>query len=87
MSDDSAIEFPCRFPIKIMGHATETFDVEVVAIVRRHCPDLAEGSVRTRASKEGRYVSVTVTVMATSQAQLDAIYQDLTASELVLMAL
>jgi putative lipoic acid-binding regulatory protein len=84
---DSIMEFPCQFPIKIMGLAEENFDLLVVEIVRRHAPDLSEGAVSSRLSREGKYVSITVTVTAQSRQQLDNIYLDLTAHEKVLMAL
>ena len=87
MSDDSIIGFPCEFPIKVLGNATDTFDLEIATLVRRHVPDLSEGAITSRPSKSGNYLSVTIVVRATSQAQLDAIYLELTASELVIMAL
>ena len=83
----SLLEFPCQFPIKIMGAADAGFDDLVVGIVRRHVADLGEGAVSTRASRGGRYLAVTVTVTATSQAQLDGIYRELSAHERVLMVL
>ncbi len=85
--EDTLLEFPCDFSIKAMGLATPDFDALVVEIVRRHAPDLGEGAVQCRASKEGKYLSVTVTITATSKQQLDSIYQDLTDHELVLMSL
>ncbi|HEX22492.1 MAG TPA: DUF493 domain-containing protein [Chromatiales bacterium] len=84
---DSAIEFPCDFPVKAMGLASKTLHLTVLEIVRKHAPDTADTALKTRPSSNGKYVSVTVTVHATSQTQLDAIYTDLTASEQVLMAL
>jgi putative lipoic acid-binding regulatory protein len=88
MSDEeSPLQFPCEFPIKAMGKSGCDLDMVVVEIVRRHVPDLSEGAVRSRASAQGKYVSVTVTVNATSRAQLDAIYQDLVDCETVIMAL
>lgn len=84
---DTLLEFPCDFPIKAMGLAVEGFDLQVTELVRRHAPDLGEGAVRTRPSQGGKYLAVTITVRATSRAQLDAIYQELTACEAVLMAL
>ena len=87
MSQESIIQFPCDFPIKAMGLAAEGFDAVVVGIVRRHTPDLGEGAVTKRPSANGKYVSITVTVRARNQAQLDAIYLDLTACEQVLWAL
>ncbi|MEJ2529313.1 MAG: DUF493 domain-containing protein [Gammaproteobacteria bacterium] len=84
---DTLFEFPCEFAIKAMGLATPEFDALVVEIVRRHAPDLGEGAVATRPSKNGKFLSVTVTINATSREQLDAIYQALTDHELVLMSL
>lgn len=85
--EKALLEFPCDFPIKIMGRAGDDFEALVVGIVRGHAPDLGEGAVRTRDSSGGKYVSVTVTVRATSRRQLDDIYRELTACEQVLMAL
>lgn len=86
-TEESPLKFPCKFPIKAMGKAGCELDVTVVEIVRRHAPDLTEGSIRTRASGQGNYLSVTVVINATSREQLDAIYQDLVDCEDVLMAL
>ena len=87
MSRDSAIEFPCEFPIKIMGRDTPDFRGTVRAIVEKHAGDVADDRVQSTLSRNGRFVSVTVTITATSQQQLDAIYHDATAHEDVLMAL
>ena len=84
---DALFNFPCEFPIKAMGKSDCDLDIIVVEIVRRHAPDLSEGAIKTRASSNGNYVSVTVTVIATSRRQLDAIYQDLVDCEAVIMAL
>lgn len=70
-----------------MGLAAGDFDALVVTLIRRHAPDLGEGAVRTRLSREGKYMSVTVTIEARSRVQLDDIYRELTAHERVLMAL
>lgn len=89
MSDEqeSPLKFPCQFPIKAMGKSDCNLDMIVVEIVRRHAPDLHEGAIRSRTSGKGNYISITVTVNATSRAQLDAIYQDLVDCKAVLMAL
>ena len=83
--DETLLEFPCDFPIKAMGKAADDFDSHVVQIVRKHTDDLAEGSVTTRPSTNGNYLSVTVVVHATSKRQLDDIYLDLTASDRIIM--
>ncbi len=85
--EDSLFEFPCEFPIKIIGKADCDLDAVVFTLVRPHVPDLGEGAIRSRISKEGRYQSVTLTITAQSRAQLDAIYLALTSSEYVIMAL
>lgn len=84
---DTLMDFPCDFPIKAMGQSDSQFEALVVSMVRKHAPDLGEGAVRSVDSKGGKYLSVTVTVRATSREQLDNIYRELTACEQVLMAL
>jgi putative lipoic acid-binding regulatory protein len=61
---DTIIEFPCQFPIKVMGKAEGDFDAMVVEIIRKHVPDLTDFAVKSRLSREGRYVSVTITIEA-----------------------
>jgi putative lipoic acid-binding regulatory protein len=84
---EGLFEFPCQFPIKVMGKTSDDFDALVVEIIRRHVDDIKEGAVISRPSKAGNYTAVTVMIEATSRAQLDAIYQGLTANPAVLMAL
>ena len=71
----------------LMGKNCDGFEAQVVTMVRKHCPGLGEGAVVCRHSKGGKYLSVTVTITATSREQLDNIYYELTACEQVLMAL
>ncbi len=87
MSRDSAIEFPCEFPIKMMGRDSPAFRATVRAIVEQHAGSVADDRVQTALSRSGRFASVTVTITATSQEQLDAIYRDATSHADVLMAL
>ena len=84
---ESLIEFPCEFPIKAMGRADDDFDALVVSIIRRHSPEFTDATVRKRLSRGGKYVSVTVTIQAQSQEQLDKLYMELNTNEQVLMAL
>jgi putative lipoic acid-binding regulatory protein len=84
---ESPLTFPTEFPIKAMGLASPVFEALVVEIIRRHAPDLGESAVYSRTSKSGKYLSVTVTIQATSRSQLDAIYRDVTACPEVLWAL
>jgi uncharacterized protein len=87
MNDESPFQFPCNFPIKIVGVSAPGFQALVVEQVRRHAPDLDEAAVRVRDSRAGRYQSVTVTVHARDRAQLDAIYRDLSAHPQIKMVL
>ena len=84
---DTLLEFPCRFPIKAMGRDEDEFVAHVLNLVTPHYPEITEDDIRTRSSNGGNYISVTITVTATSKLQLDAIYYALTDSERVLMAL
>lgn len=86
---ETLLEFPCRFPVKAMGRTGNGFEAIVVQIIRAHAELWAveDQPVRTNPSKQGNYIGVTVVIEATSQEQLDAIYQDLTDCPDVLMAL
>lgn len=78
MADDTLLQFPCDFPLKVMGATRDGFAQAVVEVVLRHAPDFDSASVEMRPSKAGNYLSLTCTVRATSKAQLDALYMELT---------
>ncbi|MDH5182111.1 MAG: DUF493 domain-containing protein, partial [Gammaproteobacteria bacterium] len=84
---EDLLSFPCRFPIKVMGRHDPQLESEVYRIVRRHVPDLGEGANTLRESAKGNYVSLTVTINATSRQQLDDLYRELSGCELTLMVL
>ena len=71
------LEFPTSFPIKIMGQAEPGFAQAIVDIVRKHAPDYDGETTEMRPSSAGRYLGLTCTITATSQAQLDALYREL----------
>jgi hypothetical protein len=81
------LEFPCRFPIKAMGRNSDDFEDLVERLVLAHAKLWPDEPVRAAPSKEGNFLSVTVVIEAQSQQQLDAIYQDLTDCDQVMMAL
>lgn len=84
---ETLLEFPCKFPVKAMGRNEDGFQALITDIVLSHA-SLYEGEeVTANPSSTGKYVSITVTIDATSKAQLDSIYQDLTACDRVVMAL
>ena len=86
-STPSLLEFPCRFPIKAMGRSSDDFERIISDIIFRHARLMQGEPVRLSPSSAGTFVSLTAVIEAESQQQLDAIYQDLTDCELVLMAL
>ena len=82
-----ALEFPTAFPIKVMGRRTDDFAQAIVDVVLRHAPDYDASTLEMRTSREGNYLSVTATIVATSREQLDALYRELTSHPLVTMVL
>lgn len=80
------LQFPCSFPVKVMGLNTKAFSDAVIAVFRTHLPEAAIDCTG-RLSSGDKYISLTVTFTAESQEQLNAIYEDLNRNELVLMTL
>ena len=87
MSEPNDGEFPSDFPIKVMGRHDSDLRALTRAIVERHAGALEESRIRTRTSADGNFLALTYMVHASSRAQLDAIYRELTACKSVLMAL
>ena len=87
MAGESLLEFPCDFPLKVMGAAGEGFAQAVIAVVLRHAPDFDAASMEMRPSRGGNYLSLTCTIRARSREQLDALYRELTAHPLVKIVL
>ena len=83
----SLIEYPCDFPIKVMGKTQAGFAQTVLAIVQSHAPDFDASTMEMKTSKGGKYLSVTCTIRATSRQQLDALYQQLCDHPMVVMVL
>ncbi len=81
------IEFPCDYPIKVMGTASDDFKCFVIDVMKKHDPLFAADRVKTRDSKKGNYVAVTATITATGEAQLKAIFTELKTNPDVRMVL
>jgi len=81
------LEFPCDFPLKIMGATVADFAQTIAAVVVKHATDFDAASMEMRPSKAGNYLSLTCIVRAVSQAQLDALYHELTAHPMVKVVL
>ena len=84
---DSPLTFPCAFPIKVMGRTQDGFAQAVLQVVQRHAPDFDAATMEMRASSGGNYLSLTCTIRATSKAQLDALYRELSSHPLVKVVL
>ncbi|HEY3326133.1 MAG TPA: DUF493 domain-containing protein [Novimethylophilus sp.] len=76
---ETLLEFPCDFPLKIMGETREGFAEAIIEVVLRHAPDFDAARIEMRGSSGGKYLSLTCTVNATSRPQLDNLYRELTA--------
>lgn len=87
MQDASLIEYPCEFPIKILGHTRAGYAQAILEVVNRHAPDFDAATLQMKSSKHGRYLSITCVINATSRTQLDALYQELCDHPLVVMVL
>ena len=87
LAEGSLLDFPCDFPIKVMGRKAPGFAQAVTEIVLRHAPDFDAATVEMRPSRQGRYLSVTCVVRATSREQLDALYRELCDHPSVVMVL
>ncbi len=85
--DTPPLSFPCAFDIKAMGRHSPDFAASMRALVSRHVPPQELHAVNTRMSRQDQYISVTLSITASSYDQLNAIYQDLTACTEVLFAL
>jgi len=87
LPSESLIDYPCDFPIKVLGKTQAGFAQAILAIVRAHAPGFEASSMEMKTSKQGRYLSVTCVVRATSREQLDTLYQALCDHPMVVMVL
>jgi len=87
VTEESLLTFPCVFPLKVMGRREDGFAQAVSEVVQRHAPDFSPRTLEMRTSKNGRYISLTVTINAQSREQLDALYTELSKHPMVMMVL
>jgi uncharacterized protein len=87
MTSETLFVFPCDFPLKIMGRPTDDFRSLVVGIISKHAGDVDASQIEERPSRDGNYLGLTYTIRATSKAQLDGLYRELTSCEHVLIVL
>lgn len=87
MTAETLFEFPCDFPLKVMGRPTDDFRSLVLGIVAKHAGAIDASQIEERPSRDGNYLGLTYTIRATSKEQLDELYRELTACEKVLICL
>lgn len=86
-SNDSLIEYPCDFPIKVFGEAQQDFAQAIAIVVQKHSPEFDAATIEMRSSTGAKYISLTCTVRVTSREQLDNLYRDLSSHPMVKMML
>lgn len=84
---DSLIQYPCQFPIKVMGLQRDGFAEAMTEVALRFDPTFDSAHIELHASSQGRYLGITLTVTATSREQLDNLYRALTSHPMVKVAL
>ncbi|MFT5550096.1 MAG: putative lipoic acid-binding regulatory protein [Candidatus Azotimanducaceae bacterium] len=81
------IDFPSRFPLKVFGTKNQKLEVNILSLVKAHCPVDEKIEISSRESKNGKYTALTLTFTASSKRQLEDIYQDLYDCDQVVMTL
>jgi uncharacterized protein len=84
---ETLLEFPCVFPLKVIGRNVAEFEGEVLTIIQKHVPELQRENVTRRSSAGNKYLALTITFIADNQMQLDELYLELNRHELVLVTL
>jgi|688.fasta_scaffold1937230_2 putative lipoic acid-binding regulatory protein len=77
-SSPSLLEFPCDFPMKVIGIHTDTFVMDVIHITRKYFPHTKDESFQKKASQQNHYLALTITLFVSDQVTLDALYRELT---------
>lgn len=85
--EESLIEYPSLFPIKVMGKAHPDFAQTLTELVLQFDPEFDAATVEMRPSKNGNYIGLTFTINATSREQLDDLYRALHAHPMVSIVL
>ena len=85
--DPPKIEFPCDYPIKVLGRHSDDFQAVIDDVFERHAPGFDQETISVKASIKGTFTSITITITATGPEQLDALHQDLLATGRVQMVI
>jgi uncharacterized protein len=84
---ETLLTFPCDFTIKVFGPNSQEFETAVLTIINKHSPNSSDRAIQSRASSNKKYRALSITLHIDSKRQLDNIYQDLSSSPDVLMAI
>ncbi|HSB49674.1 MAG TPA: DUF493 domain-containing protein [Burkholderiales bacterium] len=87
IADAPIVEYPCDFPIKILGHTRAGFAQSILEVVKRHAPEFDGAAMEMRSSRRGKYLSLTCVIRANSREQLDGLYRELCDHPMVVMVL
>jgi putative lipoic acid-binding regulatory protein len=89
MNEDEGphIEYPCRYPIKVIGEDVDDYPNTIIRIIREHAPDLKDEDISFRSSRHGKYLAVNVIIVAQGEQQIENIFNDLKASGRTAMVL
>ena len=85
--DPPKIEFPCDYPIKVLGRHSDEFQAVIIGVFEQHAPGFDQETIKIKASSKGTFTSVTITITATGQEQLEALHRDLLATGVVQMVI
>ena len=85
--DPPKIEFPCDYPIKVLGRSSDAFESIIFEVFERHAPGFDQEGMTVNASSKGTFTSLTITITATGPDQLQALHQDLLATGHVKMVI
>ena len=85
--DPPKIEFPCEYPIKVLGRSEEDFELVVFSVFEEHASGFDRSTTTTNVSKKGTFRSITITITATGVDQLDALHKGLLATGIVKMVI
>ncbi|MFO7550282.1 MAG: DUF493 domain-containing protein [Haliea sp.] len=81
------IEFPCDYPIKVLGRSCDDFESLIVEVFERHAPGFDQATIAIKGSSKGTFTSMTITITATGPEQLKALHEDLMATGMVNMVI
>jgi len=81
------IEFPCDYPVKVLGHSVPEFESAVLEVVEQYAPGFSRERITVRASREGTFTAITVFITATGKPQLEALHAELMATGLLRMVI